>query len=117
MPAAKPLAGEMGSHDVLDLGQLLGETWEGFRLVGQTGGQGVFVHSAWRRPFTAGEIYSLFWRCQQVEALQFKIRQLEKDLAAEAERAERADDRARFYRSQLALESRMGMMLSGLQAA
>lgn len=115
MPAAKPQPGTL-SHP-LDLGELLGSTWSGYRLApGRHDSaipyQGEFQHDCWRRAFTAGELRALFWQCQRVSGLERETARL----AAETEAAERARQEAEkcaaWYRRQLILESRFGAMLA-----
>lgn len=109
MPAAKPRPGTLAAHESLDLGALLGSEWDGFSLSADG-----LHHPYWRRPFSCGDLKAMFYRSQSVTIH-------ERDAArarAEAEQARAAQDaaeqRAAFYRAQLVLESRMGMMLAAL---
>lgn len=103
------MCSRLASHVALDLGELLGPEWDGFSLSADG-----LQHPYWRRSFTAGDFKAMFYDVQ-------RVRILERDAArarSEAEQAraaqEAAEARAAFYRSQLVLESRMGMMLSAL---
>lgn len=115
MPAAKPTPGTL--VHTLELGELLGSTWEGFRLVGGRNDsivpfQGEFGHESWRRPFAAGELRRLFWTSQFWEQSKYEVAQLRRDMAHLAGEIESAEARAEFYRRQLRLESRAGLMLA-----
>ena len=115
MPAAKPRPGTLGTGETLDLEALLGSSWQGFYLVGRSGEQGQLQHALWRRPFDAGELVALFWKSQQVEALEFEVRQLRQDLQRANERAERAEAAASFYRHELRAASKLGLMFSAIE--
>ncbi len=116
MPAAKPRPGTLTGNQSIELEDLLGSSWEGFRLAGRTGDQGVLHHAYWRRPFDAGELRALFYRCQQVTALEYRIRQSEKELERLSEALHAAEQKTEFYRRQLRLESKMGFMLDRIAA-
>lgn len=111
MPAAKPIPGTLRQGQVLDLAELLGSEWNGFSLASDG-----LQHPAWRRPFTCGELKAMFWRSQQVSILEHQIEQLR----TEIERAQAAEDAAEvrtdWYRRQLNLESRFGLMLVRMTA-
>ena len=61
--------------------------------------------------FTPGEIRALFWKCQLVASLECKIRLLKKQLEESNAEIEALEVKADFYRRQLILESRFGLML------
>lgn len=107
MPAAKPRPGTLAAHESLDLGELLGSEWEGFRLTAAG-----LHHPYWRRPFDHGDFKSMFYRSQQVTILEHELQRARADLDRAESAQEAADARANFYRQQLRLESRMGMMLA-----
>lgn len=107
MPAAKPRPGTLAAHESLDLGELLGSEWDGFRLTAAG-----LHHPYWRRPFDAGDFKAMFYRSQQVAILERDARQARADLERAETALEAADVRADYYRQQLRLESRMGMMLA-----
>ncbi|HJV24554.1 MAG TPA: hypothetical protein VJ673_02660 [Aromatoleum sp.] len=107
MPAAKPRPGSLSSHESLDLGELLGSEWEGFRL--SVDG---LHHPYWRRPFECGELKAMFWRSQQVTALELDLTRAKQDAERATAAQDAAEERAAWYRQQLRLESRMGMMLA-----
>lgn len=81
--------------------------WEGFIFH-----EGTLHHPYWRRGFTAGELRAMFYRTQQVTILEHEISRLRLDLARAQEAQEAAEHRAHYYRQQLRLESRLGMMLA-----
>ena len=57
------------------------------------------------------EIRAIFWQVQQVAGLQQEIRQLKQELERRSEEIDALEVKADFYRRQVALESRFGMML------
>lgn len=103
------MAAMLKNHESLDLADLLGPEWEGFRLTHQG-----LHHPYWRRPFTRAELVAMFYRVQQVACLEHEL----KRARAEAEKAtaaqEAAETRADYYRRHLTLESRAGAMLARL---
>ena len=78
------------------------------------GRDGLLYLAEWRRGFTVHELRALFFDCQRARALE----QENARLAAERDAAERekneAEARAAWYRRQLVLESRHGLMLARL---
>ena len=107
MPAARPTPGTLPAHSTLDLGELIGSEWDGFHLSAAG-----LHHPAWRRPFECGDLKAMFWRSQQVALLERDLAQARRDLERAQAAQEAAEARADYYRRQLRLESRMGMMLS-----
>ncbi len=57
------------------------------------------------------EIRAIFWQVQQVAGLQREIRQLKQELERRNAEIDTLEVKADFYRRQVALESRFGMML------
>jgi hypothetical protein len=66
----------------------------------------------WRRGFTPHELGAMFFTCQQVRSLEHEKRQLVTDLERADRERSHAERQAAFYRSQLSLESRLGLMLA-----
>lgn len=89
-----------------DASALLGKDWQGHYFKNNM----LFVPE-WRRGFTPGEIRSMFYRCQLISALESEIRLLKKQLEESNVEIERLEIRSDFYRRQVILESRFGMML------
>jgi hypothetical protein len=89
-----------------DATALLGKDWEGHVFK-----DGMLFVPEWRRGFTPGEIRALFWKCQLVASLESEIRLLKKQLEESNAEIEALEIRADFYRRQVILESRFGMML------
>lgn len=89
-----------------DLGEHHPE-WEGFIF-----DDGQLHHPYWRRPFTAGDLRAMFYTSQQVRILEHELTQARRDLETAQAAQDAAEHRAQFYRQQLQLESRMGMMLT-----
>lgn len=111
MPAARPRAGSLAPHEVLDLGELFGSELDGFRL-----SRAGLQIPGWRAPIPVPELRALFWSSQQVRILSSELDRARAELAAALADLETAEARARWYRSQLRLEARAGLMLSALQA-
>lgn len=101
----------MRNSDYLELGELLGSTWDGYRLAGGGHKQGELIHPYWRRPFTAGELNAMFYRTQQVTILEREIELLKIDRETAVEAQFAAEKQAYWFKRQLVLESRMGAML------
>ena len=57
------------------------------------------------------EIRTLFWQVQQLAGLQREIRQLKQELERRTAEIDVLEIKADFYRRQVALESRFGLML------
>jgi len=85
-----------------DASALLGDEWQGYRFV-----DNLFYVPEWRNGFTPHEIRALFWKCQQIRSLQREIGLLKHEL----ERRNDLEVKADFYRRQLVLESRFGLIL------
>ena len=85
---------------------LLGKDWDGhiFR-------NGLLYIPEWRRGLTPGEIRSLFWQVQLVSNLKIEIKQLKEELERRNNEIDTLEIKADFYRRQLVLESRFGMIL------
>lgn len=65
----------------------------------------------WRRGLTPHEIRALFWRSQQVSSLENEIELLKRELERRNNEIDLLEIKADFYRRQLVLESRFGMIL------
>lgn len=117
MPRAKPRPGSIRSNESLDLETLLGSTWQGFFLKGDPSGQGQLQHLMWRRAFDAGELCALFYRCQQVTALEYQAERLQRELESAQAELEKAEKQLQFYRHELRAASRLGLMFSDLDSA
>ncbi len=90
---------------------VLGKAWEGCILR-----DGLLYLPEWRRGFDPGELRAMFWRIQQVAALESEIRQLKKTLDRRDTEIDELEKKADFYRRQVTLESRFGMLLSQIFA-
>lgn len=98
-------------HHRLHLAELLGPEWDGFVIHGNT-----MEFPGLKRPVSAGELRALWLQIQQVAGGNATISRLTREnerLTAELDEAER---RAAYYRQQLRLESKMGMMLSHISS-
>lgn len=107
MPAAKPRPGTLPPGASLDLGDLLGSAWSDFRI-----DRDGLHNPMWRRPFAPGELKAQFWQLQQLAHFQHLADQAKRDADRAEARAEAAEKRAHYYRSQLSLEARSGAMLA-----
>lgn len=85
---------------------LLGNGWNGFYFR-----NGLLYVPEWRNGFSAREIRALFFKCQMVFCLESEIRLLKAELLRRNDEIEALEIRADFYRRQVQLESRLGMML------
>lgn len=89
-----------------DASALLGDEWKGYRFSGN-----LFYVPEWRNGFPPHEIRALFWKCQQVSSLQREIELLKQELERRAEEINTLEIKVNFYKRQLVLESRFGMIL------
>lgn len=91
---------------MLDLGEILGKDWHGWAI-----GNGQIFCPSWRRGFTPGEFQATFYRAQQVRTAESTIKRLQRDLERRSAEADAAENLTEFYRRQVQLESRYGMVL------
>jgi len=89
-----------------DASALLGDEWKGYRFVGN-----LFYVPEWRNGFAPHEIRALFWKCKQNWSLQQEINLLKLELERRNEDINNLEVKADFYKRQLVLESRFGMIL------
>ncbi|SDX42327.1 hypothetical protein [Nitrosomonas oligotropha] len=89
-----------------DASALLGKDWDGhvFR-------DNLLFIPEWRRGLTAGEIRALFWQAQLVSSLKREIKLLKEELERRNSEIDTLEVKADFYKRQLVLESRFGMIL------
>lgn len=92
-----------------DLGELLGKAWRGFEIRGKA----LLLPGA-QYPVTANELRGIWFRLQQIDAQKWEIKRLRDELKRRDQEIHELEKRAHFYREQLRLESRMGLMLSAL---
>ncbi len=84
---------------------LLGKDWEGYYFQ-----KGLLYVPEWRNGFTAHHIRSLFWRSQQVASLNREINLLKIELKRRDGEIDALEIKADFYRRQVVLESRFGLI-------
>lgn len=89
-----------------DASALLGEDWKGYRF-----SQNLIFVPEWRNGFTPHEIRAFFWKCQLVSNLQNEITLLKAELDRRNNEIDTLEIKADFYRRQVVLESRFGMIL------
>lgn len=65
----------------------------------------------WRRGLTPDEIRALFWQGQLVSSLKTEIELLKQELERRNQEIDNLEVKADFYRRQLVLESRFGLIL------
>ncbi|SOD41598.1 hypothetical protein [Nitrosovibrio sp. Nv4] len=94
-----------------DLATILGNEWEGFRLI-----NGHLYLPGWKRGFTPEEIRSMFFDVQRVSSLEAESRRLKKEMDKLETVMQELKKQRDFYRRQVTLESRFGMLLSKIFA-
>lgn len=89
-----------------DASAILGKDWEGnyFR-------NNMLYIAEWKRGLTAHEIRALFWECQQVRSLKNEINLLRQEIERRNLEINTLEVKAEFYKKQLVLESRFGLIL------
>lgn len=65
----------------------------------------------WRRGLTAQDIRSMYWEIQLVASLKREIQLLKSEIERRNNDIDHLEIKAQFYRRQLVLESKLGMML------
>jgi len=65
----------------------------------------------WRNGFAPHEIRAFFWKCQLVSSLKTEVRLLKAELDRRDNDIDALEIKADFYKRQLVLESRFGMIL------
>lgn len=85
---------------------LLGKDWDGHYFKDNQ----LYIPE-WRRGLTPHEIRALFWQVQQIWSLKREIELLKQDIEKYTEEINALEIKAAFYRRQLVLESRFGMIL------
>lgn len=89
-----------------DASALLGDEWKGYRFM-----DNLFYVPEWRNGFPSHEIRAKFWKVQQLWSLQREIELLKQELDRRNEDINTLEVRVNFYKRQLVLESRFGMIL------
>ncbi|MBA3754950.1 MAG: hypothetical protein H0X02_01385 [Nitrosomonas sp.] len=89
-----------------DASALLGNQWKGYRFVGNL----IYVPE-WRNGSAPDEIRAFFWNAQQVAILKNEIAILKQELDRRNADIDNLEVKADFYRRQLILESKFGMIL------
>lgn len=93
------------------LALLLGKEWGEVRMTPH----GIQL-PGWRRPFTPSELHSMFILVQGRRGIESQLRMAQKDLDEAQRSAEEWEKKARFYRNQLVLESKLGWILTRITA-
>ena len=89
-----------------DASALLGDEWKGYRFKGN-----LFYVPEWKNGFPPHEIRASFWKCQQVWSLEREIELLKRELERRNKEFDSLEVKTAFYRRQLVLESKFGMIL------
>lgn len=92
----------------IDLAQTIGPEWAEVFF----GADGLLYLPGWRRGFTASELRQQFLLTQERFFWMHEAQRLGKELERRDAEIEEVEKRATFYRSQLRLESTLGMMLA-----
>lgn len=71
----------------------------------------LFYVPEWRNSFVPHEIRALFWKCQHIVSLKNEIALLKQELVWRNHDIDNLEIKADFYRRQLVLESRFGLIL------
>ncbi|BBO20870.1 MAG: hypothetical protein HKUEN07_03800 [Rhodocyclaceae bacterium] len=96
----------------IDLEKTIGPEWAEVFF----GADGLLYLPGWRRGFTAAELRQQFFLVQERFYWMRRAEQLQRDLNRLQENLETLEHRSRYYRQQLQLESRLGMMLHRIQS-
>jgi hypothetical protein len=91
----------------LDLGELHPD-WRGWTL----SRDGKLYYEAWRRGFEPGELAALPYTWALVRTFEREKKTLQAELARRISESEQAEKLAAFYRRQVLLEARLGLMLA-----
>lgn len=86
---------------------VIGSEWDGWAF----GTDGLLYHPQWRRGFTGHELAGMFWTCQQVRGLEYRVRELEKELHQVQIDLHRAEAQRDYLRRQVRIEGALGMAL------
>ncbi|MDP3662055.1 MAG: hypothetical protein U1D41_10070 [Nitrosomonas sp.] len=89
-----------------DASALLGDEWKGYRFKGN-----LLYIPEWKNGFPPHEIRALFWKCQKVWSLEREIELLKRELEKRNKEFDNLEVKTAFYRRQLVLESKLGMIL------
>ena len=103
---SKPAARLLRLYILGEASALLGKDWDGHYFRGN-----LLYIPEWRRGLTPGEIRALFWQAQQILSLKKEIDFLKQELERRNNEILNLEVKADFYRRQLVLESRFGMIL------
>lgn len=93
---------------LLDFAEEIGPEWDGFFISADR----EFCNPQWKRGFTPGDLKAQFWDLQGLRIAKHDVAQLKRELDRLQNKLDAAEIAAQFYRSQLVLESRAGLMLA-----
>lgn len=96
-------------HGGIPLDELLGRDWAGL----WSNGAYLFL-PGWRVGFTPAELRALWAQLMEQRVWRYEMEQLRAELARREAETEELARRCAFYRRQVQLEARLGMMLAGL---
>jgi len=91
----------------IDLAEILGREWDEIFI----GSNGLLHLPGWRRGFEASELKAIFYDNQERYRLKHENAQLKRELQRLQDALDQAEKSAWWYRHQLKLESKLGMML------
>ena len=99
---------DMDPHNIY-FEHLLGKQWSGV----WTNGNLLFL-PGWKRGFEPGELHSIFYQQQLDRCFKYDAERLKRELERRESELDALEQRCQFYRQQLSLEGRLGLMLANL---
>lgn len=91
----------------IDLAEILGREWADIYI----GADGLLYLPGWRRGFEAGDLKAIFYDVQELYRLKHEVARLRRELDRLQDALDQAEKSVWWYRRQVLLESKLGMML------
>jgi hypothetical protein len=91
----------------INLAEILGREWDEVFI----GADGLLYLPGWRRGFDAGDLKAIFYDNQERFRLKHEAAQLRRELERLQAALDQAEKSVWWYRRQVVLESKLGMML------
>lgn len=99
-------------REPIPMHEIAGDAWRDWTI----GADGLLYHPTWRRGFTGHELAALWFECQALAGLRHQVAQLTRDLADQGNQVDELQKENWWYRRQLSLEAKLGMMLERIAA-